>query len=68
MILNGKSGQILALSPLIPCLTMDHPIESSGLVAMCLAHLVRYARPSMVVVDRWLLGGLHVSWWDPNRR
>lgn len=44
MILNGKSGQILALSPLIPCLTMDHPIESSGLVAMCLAHLTMIVR------------------------
>jgi hypothetical protein len=45
MILNGKSGPILALSPLIPCLTVDHPIESAGLVAMCLAHLVHTASP-----------------------
>lgn len=44
MILDGKAGQVLALAPLLPCLTMEHPIESAGLVAVCLSSLVTIRR------------------------
>lgn len=40
MILDGKAGQILAMAPLTPCLSMEHPIESSGLIALSVANLV----------------------------